>query len=151
MPDTDILPLTHSATTASPTQDAANPKPTRAQPNHLTLKQSIELYRWMDRPDHREYVAKESDADTAAKASQELGFAITAPNILHIRKELGIQKIKPAKDPATAGDVDLVALHAQVQTLDSKLTEQTALTGKLQEIIDRLNQRVMDLAKALIA
>lgn len=148
MPDTLTL---SSEETPDQSSESASPTTSRRQANHLTLKQSVALYQWLDTPEHRAHVAKESDADTATLASKELGFPITAPNVLHIRTELGIQKIKPAKDPAPAltGDIDLVALHAQVQTLDAKLAAQTSLTGTLQEVITQLKERISTLEAKL--
>lgn len=95
----------------SPTPDG--PKRTA---NTLTFTERAALQNWMNQDENTAYVAHESDALAAGKATGDLKMDITAGNILSMRKILGIDKIKPAK-PAMAPvhDIDLVALQAIVQ------------------------------------
>lgn len=90
--------------------------PKRAATNHLTLKQTSLLYIWLDQPENRDYVAKESDADTAIRATNALQFAVSPGNITGTRKALGILKFKPEKPADPPADVDLITLQKQLTT-----------------------------------
>ena len=82
--------------------------------NTLTFTERAALQAWMNQPANTEFVANEADTQAAANAQLDLGFDITPGNIGSMRKILGIEKVKPLK-PAPVHDIDLVALHAQVQ------------------------------------
>jgi hypothetical protein len=92
---------------------SATPKPPRHS-NSLTYAERSKLQAWMDMPENTQFVANNSDALAAGKATGELQMDITAGNIAGMRKVLGIDKTKPAKTEP-AHDIDLVALHALVQ------------------------------------
>lgn len=99
-----------------PTIEAPTPpKAPRAQTNHLTLKQNSLLYIWLDQPENREYVAKNSDNETAIRATNALNFLVTVGNIAGTRHALEIKKIKPEPPPSPAQDTDLIALHQQLK------------------------------------
>lgn len=87
--------------------------------NTLTFTERAALQAWMQQADNDAYVANESDADAAVKATLDLadkGIIITAGNIASMRKILGIEKTKPVKPaPPPVHDIDLIALQAQVQ------------------------------------
>jgi hypothetical protein len=85
--------------------------------NTLTFTERASLQFWMQQEVNQAYVANESDADAAVKATQDLadkGIAVTAGNIAGMRKILRIDKVKKTPPPP-AHDIDLVALQAQVQ------------------------------------
>ena len=95
------------------------PKPKRAA-NTLTYSERANLEHWMQLPENADYVAKESDALAAGKATGDLKMDITASNIASMRKILGIEKLKPTP-PAPPPNIDLIALHAQVQQHHAQL------------------------------
>jgi hypothetical protein len=82
--------------------------------NTLTFTERAALQTWMSQPANTAFVANEADTQAAANAQLDIGFDITPGNIGSMRKILGIRKLKPHK-PAPVHDIDLVALHAQVQ------------------------------------
>jgi hypothetical protein len=94
----------------------STPAPKRIA-NTLTFTERTALQNWMVQPDNTTFTALESDPDTARQATKDLGFDITPGNIASMRKILGIEKVKPTKPEPTPThpDIDLVALHAQVQ------------------------------------
>ncbi len=127
------IPSNPPPTTANDSQPPqTSPKRTA---NTLTFTERAALQDWMNESANTNYVANESDADAARQATKDLalmvkavagsegdcepafpGIIITAGNIASMRKILGIEKVKPAKPaPAPVHDIDLVALHAQVQ------------------------------------
>lgn len=103
--------------------------------NTLTFTERAALQNWMSQDENRAFVANESDVAAADKATLDLSLMVTAMagsesdckpafprliitpgNIASMRKILGIEKVKPVKPaPAPVHDIDLVALHAQVQ------------------------------------
>lgn len=120
--------------------------------NTLTFTERAALQFWMQQEVNEAYVANESDADAAAKATQDLaakGIAITSGNIAGMRKILRIEKVKKTPPPP-AHDIDLVALHAQVQqhhlqldpiagiNLAEALTNLRDSMCKLEDTINRL-------------
>ena len=89
------------------------------QRNALKFNERTKLSVWLNTDDMRDRAAKESDATLATEATEALGFDVTAANITSMRVNLGIAKAKPEKPaPAAAGDVDVVLLFQQVQSLN---------------------------------
>jgi len=109
------LPATPGTAVAPAESLTTPPGRPRATSNHLTLKQTSLLYIWLDQAENRDYVAKESDADTAIKAAEELGFPVSTGNITGTRKALEIAKIKPEKPADPPADVDLITLQQQLR------------------------------------
>lgn len=93
--------------------EVVGPAPAPRTNNTLKLLDRVNLMQWMEIPENRDYIAKESDALAAGKATGDLKFDVTPANIGSIRKTLGIEKYK-APAPARAPDIDLVALAAKV-------------------------------------
>ena len=132
---------------------AQAPSPTPAAPkrtaNTLTFTERANLQHWMGVSENTDYVANESDALAAGKATGDLKMDITAGNIASMRKILGIEKTKPVKPaPLPVHDIDLVALHAQVQQHHLQLDPIAGvniaevlsnLRNSLHEIKDRLD------------
>lgn len=98
----------------APANNGQPPQPPKRTANTLTFTERAALQAWMNQPANTEFVANEADTQAAANAQLDLGFDITPGNIGSMRKILGIEKVKPLK-PAPVHDIDLVALHAQVQ------------------------------------
>lgn len=155
------LSLNHAATAApTATSDPNNPeqaartKESGARTNNtLTLKERVALLTWMDTPEHRAFVAKESDNDAAALATQDLDalghtFDVTHANIASIRKTLGIEKLKAAK-PAPVPQVDLSALMERVQRHGAMIHDASVDARCMQDAITQLRARVDDLEKRL--
>jgi len=125
------LPETHAET---PTPPPGRPRSTS---NHLTLKQTSLLYIWLDQPENRDYVAKESDADTAIKAAEELGFPVSTGNITGTRRALEIAKIKPEK-PAETPNVDLILLQKQLDAYGQQVLRHSIAADTIHDVLNLL-------------
>lgn len=108
------IPSNPPPTTANHSQPPqTSPKRTA---NTLTYTERANLQSWMSVAENTAFVANESDALAAGKATGDLKMDITAGNIAGMRKILGIEKVKPVKPtPAPVHNIDLGALQAQVQ------------------------------------
>jgi hypothetical protein len=137
--DLPATPDTPAAPAESPTTP---PGRTRSTSNHLTLKQTSLLYIWLDQPENRDYVAKESDADTAIKAAEELGFPVSTGNITGTRKALEIAKIKPEK-PAETPNVDLILLQKQLDTYGQQVQRQAIAADTIHDVLNLLIAHVL--------
>lgn len=108
-------------TTANAPQELPPPATTNGSPqrNALKIMDRVALIAWMRLPENTEFVAKETDAAAAIKATTDLKIDITAGNIIGIRTNLGIKKFKPEKPAAYAPlqDVDLAALQKQFEAV----------------------------------
>jgi len=123
-----------STAAEAPTTPPGRPRTTS---NHLTLKQTSLLYIWLDQAENRDYVAKESDADTAIKAAEELGFPVSTGNITGTRKALEIAKIKPEK-PAETPTVDLILLQKQLDAYGQQVQRQAIAADTIHDVLNLL-------------
>lgn len=135
------LPATPDTTLTLAETPTPPPGRPRATSNHLTLKQTSLLYIWLDQAENRDYVAKESDADTAIKAAEELGFPVSTGNITGTRKALEIAKIKPEK-PAETPNVDLITLQQQLRVQGQEIETIKIEAASTREAYNLLVQHV---------
>lgn len=106
-------------TTAIAPQEPPPPATTNGTPqrNALKIMDRLSLITWMQIPENKEYVEKQTDAEAAIRATNDLQIAITAGNIIGIRTNLGIKKFKPEKPADPPADVDLAALQKQFEAV----------------------------------
>lgn len=106
-------------TTANAPQEPPPPATTNGGPqrNALKIMDRVALIAWMRLPENTEFVAKETDAAAAIKATTDLKIDITAGNIIGIRTNLGIKKFKPEKPADPPADVDLASLQKQFDAI----------------------------------
>lgn len=122
--ETDLLSTTILSGNPEITDPPAQPPATTngsPQRNALKLMDRVAIIAWMQIPENKEYVEKETDAAAALKATTDLKIEITPGNIVGIRNTLGIKKFKPAPAPSEASakdgqDVDLITLQKQLTT-----------------------------------
>lgn len=115
-----------------PSPDSTKPEAERRTSNMLNFMQKQLLYTWAIDPLNRTLMEQHSDNDAATAATEKLGFQITSNNIAGMRRQCGIEKIKPKPEPA---DIDLVALFERVQRYGLHLD---ALEQSLTDIEARL-------------
>ncbi|MFZ2281861.1 MAG: hypothetical protein WAW39_28940 [Prosthecobacter sp.] len=94
------------------TEPSTNGTPQR---NALNFTDRSKLSEWMKLPENKEYVEKQTDAESAIRATNALQIAITAGNITGMRNTLGITKFKPEKPADPPADVDLITLQKQFE------------------------------------
>ena len=96
----------------------STPPPSARNTLHFT-ERSL-LSDWMKRPENAAYVAKNTDATAAGKATHDLNFDISIGNIIGMRNTLGIEKFKPEKPAPLPGEfalIDLIALQRRCDAL----------------------------------
>lgn len=129
--------------------DAVQPPPatTNKTRRHLSRLENRRLMDWLEA--NKDTATQESDAALAALATDALGFIITKSHILATRAELGITKTKPVPAVTTPQDVDLVALHKQVQEQGGEIQKLKIECQRLSDVIPTLNDMVKSLQDRL--
>lgn len=120
-------------TTANAPQEPPPPATTNGGPqrNALKIMDRVALIAWMRLPENTEFVAKETDAAAAIKATTDLKIDITAGNIIGIRTNLDIKKFKPEKPANPPADVDLASLQKQFEAVKIDAANTTEVINTL--------------------
>lgn len=145
--ETDLLTPTASASElvvhASACPDNATPPTTTngaPQRNALKFNDRSRLSDWMKLPENKDYVEKQTDAESAIRATNALQIAITPANITGMRVTLGIQKFKPAppEPPPATTDIDLIALQKQLTDQGLKLESTRIEATSTRDLVNQL-------------
>lgn len=134
-------------------------EPVKRTSNALTFLERQLLQHWMQQPDNAAYVAKESDASAAGKATLDIAEAkpsecplfITAGNIQSMRKLLGIEKIKLTKAPESPEliQIPLADLQARLSVHEERLDTLTVQGTGMQATIADLHRVLTEIIKCL--
>jgi len=119
---------------------ASAPQSPTPQRNALKFNDRSRLSEWMKLPENKDYVEKQTDAESAIRATNALQIAITPANITGMRLTLGIQKFKPAppEPPPAATDIDLIALQKQLTDQGLKLESTRLEATSTRDLVNQL-------------
>lgn len=112
----------------------STPLPPSGHRNSLKFSERTKLSLFLDTPDLRARAAKESDTLIATAATAALHFEVTPANITSMRRELGIEKLKPERSSPS----EALAQDEQIALLTHRLENTTTLVHLLSGHISRL-------------